>query len=273
MAQFNRSQFNTIDWNGPIVSLTTVTYNIGLYIARQNDDTFFPGIYVAIQNSDSYNPGVYVGISNDSIYFLGINVEIPHLLWRQGPYTGYVGLQRYIDFRIVDSFGVPVTGLLITHFNIIFQRNNFNCSDALSLSDHGDGRYTLHYTPSAAGHDFVEVFDPIYNIRIDNSRDILNGVEGGSDWVPSDVVTLDQNYGGPNALLVHGSAPESFTVFVFTRSNWLTEDQDVNFSLNQTPVNHDGTWINPIVVPKPGSYTVVAMKAGVTMILNPDIQV
>jgi hypothetical protein len=58
----------------------------------------------------------------------------------------------------------------------------------------------------------------------------------------TDVFTINQNYPTPDALLVPGSNPESYTVFIYKYLDWSIGHQDTSFAIAQSDVNTDGTW-------------------------------
>src|SRR5208282_4413502 len=104
---------------------------------------------------------------------------------------GVVGQLRYVDFRVLDNSNVPVTSLSLSNFavnptppidyeysntqsTILFERDDVACLDALTLFNHLDGRYTLMYTPSAIGHDYVDIW--ICPADIGAPDGVLNGV-------------------------------------------------------------------------------------------------
>ena len=123
---------------------------------------------------------------------------------------GYVGTERYIISRVVDLSNAPVTGITLADFvvnptlpvpgitdeysdlvyNLIFERDTVACSDTLSWLDLQDGRYSLMYTPSAIGNDYIDIWYGPYGIRtIDNE---VIQTAGGNE--SSNVVSLNQNY-------------------------------------------------------------------------------
>lgn len=101
----------------------------------------------------------------------------------------------------------------------------------------------------------------------------------------ADVFELDENFPTANALLVPGPSAQSFTVFVYSFLDWSKGNQDTVYSIAQSGVNTDGTWLgvfdpftqtySPITLPDfadDGStvppYTVVAISPSSTIVLN-----
>src|SRR5271170_3823243 len=142
---------------------------------------------------------------------------------------GVVGQTRYCDFRVLDNNNNPVTSLALSDFEInpteispwpeysttvnviIFERNDTDCTDSLTLFNHNDGRYTLLYTPTAIGHDYVDIW--VCPLQISAPLDYLNGVRaideseiatpgGGGGSFTSDSAQLNQDFGAPGQLLI-----------------------------------------------------------------------
>src|SRR5262245_19327381 len=88
------------------------------------------------------------------------------------------GRIRYIDFRLATLEGAPVTGRTLAVWSaapnrLIFLRDTAVCNDALGLKDYGDGRYTVSYSPSAPGHDYLEIYDQETDIAHIDIEDVV----------------------------------------------------------------------------------------------------
>lgn len=58
-----------------------------------------------------------------------------------------------------------------------------------------------------------------------------------------DIFTIDENYPTANALLVPGPNADSYTIFIYRADDWFLGNQDTFFSLAQSGVRGDGTWL------------------------------
>jgi len=194
----------------------------------------------------------------------------------------YVGQLRTFTFTILNHSGVPVTTLSLgdfeinptyllpdtyIYYTIVFERNEQYCSDVLSLTNNGDGSYTLSYVPSSTGNDFIDVFDPVDGLRISDSADIFE-----PNFVSS-TVYLNQNYGGTNNLLVIVPYPNTYVLYVFDSSQWVLGNQTPDFALGTTALTTNGDWVNSILVVVPGTYHIVIMDSTTTEVLYPFLVV
>lgn len=207
---------------------------------------------------------------------------------------GFVNQRRYIDFRIVDNSGHPVTNVtsapLVTQVGstigpftvnpvppitpeynsntIIFQRNDVNSTDILSIFNHEDGRYTLMYTPSGPGHDYVDLYDHDYNTRIIDRTEIANIATNNSI-----VVFLNQDFSSVGFLNITVSHPEGYTLFVFNSTDWVDGRQTSTDAIGSSALTTAGNWVTTIPVPVPGTYHIVLMKPGTTIVAFPFVVV
>jgi len=180
-----------------------------------------------------------------------------------------VGTTRYIYFRLSDSDGNPVLLRVQANFAVIFTRNNQTCTDTLVISELGSGRYFAGYTPSAAGTDYVEIYDSGTDTRVEDVEEVLNPDTSGS----SEITILDENQGSPNALKVtQVSSPENYILYVFDSQDWQNGNQNVPYSLGQTGLNHNGTWQSKIEV-LPGTYHIVISNGTQTIVISPFLAV
>lgn len=75
-----------------------------------------------------------------------------------------------------------------------------------------------------------------------------------------DIFELDQDYPTANALLVPGPNPQDRTVFVFNYADWQIGKIDTLYSVTQSAVNSDGTWIG-VLDPLTGQFNKVTLPA------------
>ena len=185
-----------------------------------------------------------------------------------------LGRTRYVDFRLATIDGTPITGRTLASWRtspsqLIFLRNNAACADELSVHDYGDGHYTVSYSPTAAGHDYLMIYDQPSDIRTIDVEDLVPPealIGGGS------VAVLNQDYGGTGALLVTLSQPETYTLQVYQSSDWDQNRRVDAYALGSSAVNADGSWVSSVSVP-PGSYHIVLSKFREQTILKAYLEV
>jgi hypothetical protein len=180
-----------------------------------------------------------------------------------------LGSKRYIIFKIVDIDDRPVTGRKLTDFSVLFLRNGAACSDALDLKELGEGRYSVTYTPSAVGNDYLELRDAANDFSVLDSEDIVdqNDFSGGSG-----AVSLTQHYGGTDALKVTESAPDSFTLYVFLSSDWDAGRRTPGYATGSTRLSSTGAWLSEIPVPA-GTYHLVLIGFRTSKVIRPYLKV
>jgi hypothetical protein len=167
-----------------------------------------------------------------------------------------VGRKRFINFRIVDVDSVPQSGRVLGDFQILFTRDGSSCSDALSLINSGSGRYILEYTPSAAGFDFLEVYDSPTDIRVQDEEEI--DTIDSLFAIGAFTVNLTQDYGGVSALKPDVSDPLNWTLFVYLSQDWQVGRREVDNAIGSTNLNAGGNWITtPIPVPINQTYHII----------------
>lgn len=185
-----------------------------------------------------------------------------------------IGRTRFIDFALADAASAPVPGRTLASWraspsHLLFLRDMAACTDVLSLHDYGDGRYTVSYSPSAPGHDFLQVYDQPTDIQVTDIEDIVPAdfaVGGGS------VFALDENFGSPGQLLVTLPSPGTYLLQVYASSSWEQGLRSDAYAVGVSPVNADGTWQRAISVPS-GVYHIVAVKFRSQHIVKPYLGV
>lgn len=187
--------------------------------------------------------------------------------------VGRVGTTRYIDFRIVDLSGNPVTGLALGNFTTYFTRNGSTCSDVLALADKGTGRYLASYIPLAAGFDFVELYNLTNDVRIQDAEQI--DTPETFFGISATTVNLTQDYGFVGALQLTGIAqPQTYTIYLFRSQDWQSGNTAVPYAIAATPVDTRGNWVTTPLILNKDTYHVVAMNAiGAVFVLSSFLQV
>src|SRR6266702_4039782 len=169
-----------------------------------------------------------------------------------------VGDSRFIYFRLSDANENPVTGRVQTDFAIIFTRSNAICTDVLTISEIGYGRYFANYTASAAGTDYLEIYDAGTDNRVIDVEPIVPTI---AQTLSSNLVNLTQDFGKPGALAPTAIPdPADYTMYVFLSSDWQTGNRGIAYAKGQTGLNPNGSWRSPITVSH-GTYHVVAFQA------------
>jgi hypothetical protein len=153
------------------------------------------------------------------------------------------GGKRYVDFRLVNDDNAPVTGRRLADLSVAVRRNNQPVTEQLALAEHGQGEYTLSYTPSDSGHDYVEIYDEVLDIRVIDAEDIQDSINSSAR-----TVLLDQDFGGQDALRVQEDNPSTLTLLVYDSSEWEQGFQDVSHALGSTALRYDGRWVSQILV-------------------------
>lgn len=165
-----------------------------------------------------------------------------------------VGKTRFIEFRIADLDGNPVTNRDLTALSIFLTRDSNTCNDTVTLVNWGnDGRYYATYIPTNTGHDYLEVYDSLYDLRVIDAEDIEI-----SD-LPN-VGILTQDFGGTASLSITDPDPTRFTIYVFLADDWASGRTQITYSQAATAVNADGSWAFALTVLH-AIYTIVAIDA------------
>lgn len=155
-----------------------------------------------------------------------------------------LGTSRFVDLRIYNGAS-PVNGLTLANLTIYFTRNGHPCTDLIGLLPNGPGRYMVAYTPSAVGHDYVEVTYAPTGYVLMSSEDI---VDLGAAFSNNNAVTITQNYGGTGALVPHVPNPASYTLYIFKSSDWVSGNTDTSQAFSSTALAANGNWIDTSLV-------------------------
>lgn len=180
-----------------------------------------------------------------------------------------LGNRRYITFRIVDIDDQPVLGRTLEDLSVLFLRNNELCSDPLEFQDLGNGRYSVMYTPSATGHDYLELKDIENDISIIDEDDIVSQDDILGE---SETVQLNQHYGGSNALLIREPNPDSYILQVFLSSDWDAGRRTDSYAVGSTAIQPTGAWATPLTVTK-DTYHLVLMGFRTSKVIRPYLKV
>jgi hypothetical protein len=170
-----------------------------------------------------------------------------------------VDQKRWLDFRVSDNDGNPVAGLHLTDFTVIFTRDNAPCADGLLLVDCTGGRYILTYTPSALGHDYVELYyAPTTSWPLMDGEDIVDSSGSGGGYGAVNTVVLTENYGGTGRLKPSLPNPGSLTLYVITSEDWQAGRQTASAARYWTAITSSGDWATPEITVTPDTYHFVA---------------
>jgi hypothetical protein len=174
------------------------------------------------------------------------------------------GKQRYIEFRIVDIDGDPITDrdleettpgqrVLVSLF-----RDTVACTDPITLVNWGeDGKYYATYTPSAAGHDYLEIYDELYDLRYIDAEEVETPLFSLPDDELSDVITMTQDYGAVGRFKLELPEPEKYTLSFFRSIDWQSGRTDPSYAIIGTEIDPLGNWVSPELTILPDTYHVV----------------
>jgi hypothetical protein len=168
------------------------------------------------------------------------------------------GVTRYVDFVVKQIDGSAVSGLGLGSFSIVFLRDNLPCSDTLSLTGHSNGLYTVSYTPSDAGHDFLQLTYAAAGVVIEDNEDIVPA----SVFNPSSLnlsTILNHDYPTPGNLLVSIPNAVNYRVYVFRSSDWDGLLRDPDYALGYSALDSAGHWAQTVTVID-GTYDIVAIS-------------
>ncbi len=184
----------------------------------------------------------------------------------------YLGYKRYLHFRIVNTDSVPVLGLLLSDFELTYRHNNIEQSlDGFQLTENGEGRYCLSYTPAAVGTDFIELYHASSDIRIQDSEDIVSDPYTGSENTTYGV-PLDHNYGGQDELRVLEDRPQDFKLYIYLSADWDLNKRSDDDAVGITSLDSGGRWLAKIPV-SPEKYHIVLKKFRTVIVFRPYLQV
>lgn len=165
-----------------------------------------------------------------------------------------VGRKRYIEFRLADISGVAVTTRALADLTVIFTRDDVVCTDSLTLVNKGDGRYILEYTPSAAGHDYLDIYDPGTDLRNIDAEDVDDAT---TFFDLTNNVSLTQDFGGTGALKPVITNPQLYTLYVFPSQAWQTGQTDQSNAVAATNLDSQGNWLTTPLTVNHGTYHIV----------------
>jgi hypothetical protein len=146
------------------------------------------------------------------------------------------------------------------------------CADAVSLTDKGSGRYLATYVPSAAGFDFLELYNSLYDIRVQDAE--LVDSDATFFDIGSASVDLTQDYNGVGRLKVVASTPANFVLYVFRSQDWQSGRTDPEYALKATAIDAFGNWVSsPLTVLKDTYHIVAVSTDGSLNVISPFLQV
>lgn len=177
-----------------------------------------------------------------------------------------VGRKRFIEFRLADITGAPVSTKVLTDLSVLFTRNDVACTDVLTLVNKGSGLYILEYTPSANGHDYIELYDAADDIRHIDSEDVDDAT---TFFDITSSVLLTQDFGSVGALKPVIANPQNYTLYVFVSQAWQTGQTDPGNAVAATNLDTSGNWITSPLSVNHGTYHIVLIgSAGDTHVIR-----
>jgi hypothetical protein len=165
-----------------------------------------------------------------------------------------VGRKRFIEFRLADITGAPVSTKVLTDLAVLFTRDDVTCTDGLTLVNKGNGLYILEYTPSAPGHDYIDIYDATDDLRNIDAEDV-DDVTTFFDITTS--IALTQDFGGTGVLKPVITNPQDYTLYVFPSQVWQTGQTDPVNSLAATGLDTLGNWLTSPLSVNHGTYHIV----------------
>lgn len=178
--------------------------------------------------------------------------------------VGRVSRTRYIEFRLVDISGNPVTGQTLSDFVILFTRDNVACTDPLTLVEGTLGHYVCEYVPTAAGHDYVELYHTATDTRIEDAEDIDSTA---TFFDLSGSVQVTQDYGGVGRLVPTTLSPQNYTLYAFLSIDYQSGNYSPAFAKGFTALDTSGNWITTPMTLLPDTYHFVLLDSSSTRIV------
>ena len=182
-----------------------------------------------------------------------------------------VGQVRYMDFRIVNIDGTSgISGRGLGDWAVIHERNTVDVAvESKSLLDHLDGRYTVSYTPNATGHDYIDIFDSLFDLRYIDVEEVVDTSATGRHPIVS--ATLDHNFGGTDNLQVSAAGP-NMKILIFVSTDWVSGLREDENAIGISALDAQGRWVNQIEVAV-DTYHIVARDDLVTLVIAPHLSV
>lgn len=170
---------------------------------------------------------------------------------------------RYIEFRIADLNGVSVGNRDLSALQVTLYRDAQACTDVVTLTNWDNaGLYYASYKPTAKGHDYLEIYDPLYDLRFIDAEDISPATDGSSpDSDISQVIGLTQDYGAEGRFKIEDRNPSRFNVLVYKSFDWQSGRTNPSYSIAGTSIDDLGNWTAPMLTVLPDTYHVVAVDS------------
>jgi hypothetical protein len=137
--------------------------------------------------------------------------------------------------------------------------------------DAGGGHYALTYTPSAAGHDYLEIAYGAASFFQTSSEDVISAqtLLGGSL-----TRTLTQDTPTTGALKVTIDDPSSSTLYVYLSSDWQIGNTETYAAVGSTQLDGSGNWLTTPLYVSPGTYHVIVRDpSGAVYVIQAFLQV
>lgn len=175
-----------------------------------------------------------------------------------------VNRKRYIEMRLIQVDGTPETGRVLSDFQVFFTRDTVTCTDSVSSVELGSGRYVIEYTPTLAGHDYIEIYDPPTDLRVIDSEDVD---DTSTFFDLSSVVQLSQDYGSVGRLKPTVTNPQDYILYVFKSSDWDTGKTSPNYAIGVSGLDISGNWTSTPISVIHGTYHIVVIGPDGTKIV------
>lgn len=184
-----------------------------------------------------------------------------------------VGREHFINFRIIDINSVPVDGLSLTDFVSFFTVDDLSISTStvgLAIVGQGNGQYVATYVPNAPGYYYLSLYNTANDVRILDAQEIDDSstLAGGSN-----VVLLNQDFGGVGALKPTVTNPQLYVLLVYNSSDWAAGRQSTTYSIGMTGLDINGNWLTTPITVVHGTYHIVIMSNTVTTVIMPYLEV
>lgn len=181
----------------------------------------------------------------------------------------FLGKDRYIHFRIVDSDSSPVEGLSLSDFQVQYRRDNvLQATDLFQLLENGAGRYCLKYSPPASGTEYIELYHEPTDIRVIDVEDIVQDSFTSGTFG----IQLNHDYGGPDALRVTEENPHEYKLYVYLSSDWAMYKRNDEDAIAITGLDSGGRWLSKIPV-SPDTYHIVIKRFRTIKVIRPYLRV
>lgn len=174
------------------------------------------------------------------------------------------GRTHFVNFRVYNTSGTAVAGLLLSNFSVLFFVDNVVCTVPLILTQIATGLYSCTYVPEIAGFYYLELYNSTYNARISDGVEIDTLA---TFFGLSSNIALTQNYGSTNKFQVTLPNPQSYTLYIYNSSDWTVGNTSMPYVVNSTAIDTNGNWVTPTLNVVSGTYNIVITNSTSTKVL------